>query len=253
MPFTFNFYDTTKKTASSRTAIRAERVKMTVGRFAVPMPAVAAVVILGVFAVGLIANAVLASEPEPEPPFFPRPGPDSKLTLVEDAAVQPVVISDERSATGSPSEKGTVYTWEDGDSTQRVVLQDGLVIQDNNAVNPDDEVIVRGLSESIVQKSTGEVVDSRPVFRSESGGELMTLPGGVLVALDPEWDEQEVEEFFAQNGISLDSVTALAFIQNGFLVDTEPGFPSLELANELAAHDGVEIASPNWWREAQAK
>ena len=216
------------------------------------MPAVAAVVILGAFAVGLIANAVLASEPEPDPPFFPRPGPDSKLTLVEEAVFQPGT-SGERSAIGDPSWQGTVYTWEDGDSNQRVVLQDGLVIQDNNAVNPDDEVIVKGLSESIVQKDTGEIVDSRPVFRSESGGELMTLPGGVLVALDPEWDEQQVQEFFAQNGISLDSVTALEFIENGFLVDTEPGFPSLELANELAAYDGVGIASPNWWREAQAK
>ena len=81
----------------------------------------------------------------------------------------------------------------------------------------------------------------------------MTLPGGVLVALDPEWDQAEVEDFFTQNGISLDSTTELEFIDNGFLIDTGPGFESLDLANELAAQDGVLISSPNWWREAQAK
>ena len=226
---------------------------MTVGRFVVPVPAIAAVAVLGVFAIGLIANAVLASEPEPGPVNFPMPGPGDKLTLVVEAEPRAHVATAERSALGSPSDQGTVYTWEDGDSTQRVVLQDGLVLQDNAAVNPDDDVIVRGFSESIIQKSTGEVVDSRPVFRSESGGDLMTLPGGVLVALDPEWYEQQVEEFFTQNGISLDRISELDFIDNGFLIDTEPGFPSLELANELAANDGVEISSPNWWREAQAK
>ena len=45
----------------------------------------------------------------------------------------------------------------------------------------------------------------------------------------------------------------MGFIENGFVVKTEPGFPSLELANELAARDGVLISSPNWWREVEAK
>ena len=218
-----------------------------------PMPAIAAVVVLGVFAIGLIANAVLASEPEPGPVNFPMPGPDDKLTLVEEAGPQAPAAPAAHSAAGNPSAQGTVYTWEDGDSTQRVVLQNDLSLQENGSVNPGDEVIARGVSESIVQRATGEVVDSRPVFRSESGGGLMTLPGGVLVALDPEWDEQQVEDFFIQNGISLARTTGLDFIENGFLIHTEPGFPSLELANELAANDGVEMSSPNWWREAQAK
>ena len=81
----------------------------------------------------------------------------------------------------------------------------------------------------------------------------MTLPGGVLLALDPEWDGDKVKDFFSQNDISSDRTSELEFIENGFLIDTEPGFPSLELANELAAMDGVVLSSPNWWREAQAK
>ena len=217
------------------------------------MPAIAAVVVLGVFAVGLIANAVLASEPEPGPVNFPMPGPDDKLTLVLQAEPQAPFASAERSATNDPSDRGTVFTWQDGASTQRVVLQDGLVVRDNNAVNSTDDVIVRGDSNSIVQTASSNFSDHLPVFRSESGGELMTLPGGVLVALDPDWDDQQVKEFFTQNGIGLDRISKLDFIENGFLIDTEPGFPSLQLANELAANDGVDISSPNWWREAQAK
>jgi hypothetical protein len=146
-----------------------------------------------------------------------------------------------------------VYTWEDGDRTQRVVLQDDLVVQDNTANTPDDVVVARGVGDSIVRKHPRHTQDDPPVFRSESGGGLMTLPGGVLLALDPDWDQAKVDSFFSQNGISKDRTSELDFIDNGFLVDTEPGFPSLELANELATNDGVLISSPNWWREAEAK
>ena len=133
------------------------------------------------------------------------------------------------------------------------MLQDDLVVQDNDAITPEDEVVARGVADSIVEKEPNDVADPRPVFRSESGGGLMTLPGGVLLALDPDWDGDEVRDFFTQNGISLDRTSELEFIENGFLIDTEPGLPSLELANELAAKDGVLISSPNWWREAAAK
>ena len=51
----------------------------------------------------------------------------------------------------------------------------------------------------------------------------------------------------------MDRVTKLDFIDNGFSVETEPGFPSLDLAKELAEQDGVLISSPNWWSEVEAK
>ena len=82
----------------------------------------------------------------------------------------------------------------------------------------------------------------------------MTLPGGILLALDPECvTGTPVEGFFSRNGISTDRTSELGFLANGFLVETEPGFPSLELANALAAQDGVLSASPNWWREMEAR
>lgn len=81
----------------------------------------------------------------------------------------------------------------------------------------------------------------------------MTLPGGIMLALDPEWDEAQVDSFFSNNGISPGQVSELGFIPNGFLIKTDPGFPSLELANELAEQEGVDISSPNWWTEVEAK
>ena len=103
---------------------------------------------------------------------------------------------------------------------------------------------MKGLASSIVEKQASHGDDAGPVFKSESGGEIMTLPGGVLLALDPDWDETQVEDFFAGNGISKDQISEMTFIENGYVVDTDSGFPSLDLANDLASQDGVLISSP---------
>ena len=63
----------------------------------------------------------------------------------------------------------------------------------------------------------------------------------------------QVEDFFSHNDISTDRISALGFLQSGFLIQTEPGFPSLELANALVGQDGVLISSPNWWTDVEAK
>ena len=90
------------------------------------------------------------------------------------------------------------------------------------------------------------------MFLSESG-ELMTLPGGIVVVLDPEWDADEAAAFFTGNGIAVSRVSSLDYLTNGFFVQTDPGFASLDLANALAGQVGVELSSPNWWRERTAR
>ena len=77
----------------------------------------------------------------------------------------------------------------------------------------------------------------------------MTLPGGVLLVLDPSWTGSEVKRFFSGNGIKASRVTELGFAENAYFVETEPGFPSLQLANTLAGEEGVVISSPNWTTE----
>ena len=144
-----------------------------------------------------------------------------------------------------------VYTYEDGDRTIRVILQGDLVIQETGADTPSDDVVRRTAGGNIVRKPSGQGGADLPVFRSASGGALMTLPGGVLLALDPEWDRAAVNGFFARNNISKGRISELDYIPNGFFVRTEPGFPSLELANALAAQKGVLLSSPNWWREVR--
>ena len=146
-----------------------------------------------------------------------------------------------------------VYTYEDGDRTIRVILQGDLVVEETGADTPTDRVTRRVAGGNIVRRQDARGAADLPVFRSASGGALMTLPGGVLLALDPEWDEAGVNRFFARNNISKARISELDYIPNGFFVRTEPGFPSLELANALAAQKGVLVSSPNWWREIEAR
>ena len=153
---------------------------------------------------------------------------------------------------GGPGQ-GAVYTYEDGDRTIRVILQGDLFVQETGADTPSDDVVRRTARGNIVRKQSGQGGADLPVFRSASGGALMTLPGGVLLALDPEWDGAMVNGFFARNNISKTRISELDYIPNGFFVRTEPGFPSLELANALAAQKGVVFSSPNWWSEVEAK
>lgn len=229
---------------------------------AAPVLIVAAVVLLaGAVGAIVVARGVLASEPAGTPPPTPLelPEPPDKLQVVSDSQPQvpapvssaPVVSRSEAAA--AIEDQGNTYSWKDGDRTLNVVLQDDLVVQDSGDIAPGAEVVARGAADSIVRVKSAGNEDSLPVFRSQSGGGLMTLPGGVLLSLDAEWDEDQVESFFSQNGISMDQVEPLGFLPNGFLVKTAPGFPSLELANSLAAQDGVEVSSPNWWTQFEAK
>ena len=217
------------------------------GPAAMPEPGLAAVLETGP---AVAPKAELAAMPEPGPKATPvtQMGGPSEGTRSELEGASP----------------GTVYTYQDGDRTLRVVLQPPKQSQENVAsvtdvasVTEDGVVKADGISKkgelgSITRQQSGPG-DDQPVFRSESGGELMTLPGGIMLALDPEWDQAAVEEFFSRNGISLDRTSELDFLDNGFFVETEPGFPSLELANALAGQDGVIISSPNWAREVELK
>ena len=256
---------------------------MKLGRVVIPTVATVAVILLGVVAVALVARGVLASEPTSEPDPTPTPASvvDSstestpvpevtvdladtpneitfELPVLPDKSLSPKSQTTQRSTGATRSEppvqpEGKTYSWEDGDRTLNVVLQEDLVVQKTSEVTAADVVVSKGVVDSIVEKQTSHGSDAGPVFKSESGGELMTLPGGVLLALDPTWDETQVEDFFSENGISADQVSELDFIPNGFVIETGSGFPSLDLANEIASQEGVLISSPNWSREVETK
>ena len=121
---------------------------------------------------------------------------------------------------------GPVYAWHDGDRTLTARLQGSLVAEQQDGAG--------GAHSEIVPRSEESPdAESYPVFRSQSGA-LMTLPGGLLLLLDPEWDQARVDRFFADNSIAKGRVSERAFGEHAFFVATDPGFPSLNLANALA-------------------
>ena len=149
--------------------------------------------------------------------------------------------------------QGDPYTWQDGDRTMTVKLQTDLVVEKDSRGLPRDVVSANEDGTNVVKSADAQSKsDTLPVFRSDSGA-LMTLPGGVLLVLSSEWNQAETNAFFSNNGIKMDRVSELGYVANGFFIETEPGFPSLDLANALAVQDGVEISSPNWGRDATRK
>ena len=145
-------------------------------------------------------------------------------------------------ATGSESvPREGIYTWRDGDRVMQVQLVSGMPLGSKSV----GSLGKRGAAPG------ADATEADPVFRSEPGGNLMTLPGGVLLVLDSSWTPSKVGEFFAGNGIDSSRVSELGFLENAYLVETNPGFPSLLLANALAAQEGVVISSPNWRTEIE--
>ena len=180
---------------------------------------------------------------------------DSSVTSKKQEPIGVVDLDSPRK--GSPGATGPVegdpYTWQDGDRTMTVKLQTDLVVEKDSGGLPRDVVSAEEGGTNVVRSADRQSKsETLPVFRSESGG-LMTLPGGVLLVLNSEWSQAKTNAFFSNHGIKMDRVSELDYVANGFFVETEPGFPSLDLANALAGKDGVEISSPNWGREATPK
>ena len=164
-----------------------------------------------------------------------------EATPGQDAALEAVVRN-------AISNLGAVYTWQDGEHTRRVRLVPALTVQGSASTITSDVVLANDGVRSIVQRQARHGNVAGPVFLAESGGGLMLLPGGVVLALDPEWDEAHVDRFFSDSGIARSRVTRGEFAENGFLVETEAGFASLTLANALAGKAGVLFSVPNWQR-----
>ena len=152
------------------------------------------------------------------------------------------------------SAQSASYSWHDGDRTIQVWFDPNLVVQpDADGISRDDVVSSSGeATKGRGESSESAPVKGDPVFWSNSG-ELMALPGGAVVVLDPSWDAARADAFFERNGIDSERLSALGFVANGFYIETEPGFASLSLANSLASQPGVELASPDWWVERVTK
>jgi len=168
-------------------------------------------------------------------PAPPEPWPQPQILHVEVDGDNAVIISgqaaqvsqrgEEGSGVPSPS-KGEKFIWHNGDREASVWQDTRLVVGD------------------VISGGWGDPYG--PVFWSQSDN-LMALPGGVVLFLDPTWNAASVEAFMRSNDIDSSDLKAFEGLINSFEVKTEPGFPSLRLANTLAGQGGVIVSSPNWW------
>lgn len=92
-----------------------------------------------------------------------------------------------------------------------------------------------------------------PVYRegNSPAGRLMTLPGGVLVKLNPEWTDTQARAWATNKGLSVSQ--RLNITGNWYLLASTPGNAALELANQLHASGEVLSATPNWWKQTKPR
>ncbi|HEX5514281.1 MAG TPA: hypothetical protein VFY81_07780 [Gammaproteobacteria bacterium] len=92
-----------------------------------------------------------------------------------------------------------------------------------------------------------------PVLRDapSKAAPMRALPGQIIVYLNPDWSEPEARAWLQAHG--LDAIQQLNFGHNVFLLRSEPGLASLELANRLRQQPGVAAAMPNWWQELETR
>ncbi len=186
---------------------------------------------------------------------------DAAITVGADPEVtgprtrEPIVIvvdEDEDPQTGKSgsgrnleSAQGAEYVYFDGPNRRTVTIQTDLAMVTTSSA--------QGQTRSLVRRSEvalGAVTE--PVFRSDTG-QVMTLPGGVLIKFEDSWSQGQISQFFSRNGITPDRYVEESYAPNAYFIETAAGLPSLELANLLAAQDGVVYSLPNWQAEATTR
>jgi hypothetical protein len=167
------------------------------------------------------------------------------------------------------------YVWYDGERQQQVWLDPELVAEfgakkDASTVRslyPQAEALPAGRGNVTIYRLKGASVSDAtrnlrgaqasgqfsPVLRdsADKSGPMRALPGHVIVKLNPGWDSGKVQSWLAQKDLQV--VRKLEFAPNTYLIKSEPGLASLELANQLYKSGEVVAAMPDWWREVHTR
>ncbi|NOX76158.1 MAG: hypothetical protein GXP17_05985 [Gammaproteobacteria bacterium] len=165
------------------------------------------------------------------------------------------------------------YVWHDGDRERTVWLNPQLVAEfDSNAKsqsalkaayssavevsakrgsirlwrlnnNVKAKTAIRGLKSNSMTGKFSPVLHDGP----SSSGRMRSLPGNIIVHLDPSWEQDLIDGWLIQNNLEI--VRKLNIGPNIFVIKTESGLAALEMANSL--HDAGEVvaAYPDWWKE----
>lgn len=180
----------------------------------------------------------------------------------------------------SNSEELTVqqpYVWYDGDRERTVWLNPQLVVEFNpseesrsafKTANSSAEEIpfkqgsirLWKLSENVTAKTAMQSLNSShansrysPVLQDgpSSSGRMRALPGNIIIHLDPSWQQPAVDIWLEKN--KLEVVRKLNIGANIFVIKTDAGLASLEIANSFHQTDGVVAAYPDWWTEVATR
>lgn len=103
-----------------------------------------------------------------------------------------------------------------------------------------------GVSQSLATLATTPAVKLSPVFHIN--GQRMALPGGVLVTFEPGWSADQVAQWAQAQQLELGHKLNMG---NVYLVGSDVGLASLDLANRIHESGQVVSASPNWWYDLQ--
>ena len=92
-----------------------------------------------------------------------------------------------------------------------------------------------------------------PVFHDvpNASGSMRSLPGNVIVYLDPDWGADRIGQWLQQNGYLV--VKRLEMRANAYILKTGTGIEALQLANKLYQSGQVVAAFPDWWLETATR
>ena len=185
-----------------------------------------------------------------------------------------LITSTALAAPSKASKKGKntrSYHWYDGKTKRKVWMNDKLVSEfgtDEVRRNFSDAKPVQGrfgnariyrlenyTSEHVSRSmhSRSNAVNVSPIFHDVNSptAAMRALPGNVIVVLKKNRSEEEATAWL--KGRNLQVLEKLPFSKNAFLVKSESGLSTLQLANELYETGELEISQPDWWTEGEAK
>ncbi|NOX43497.1 MAG: hypothetical protein GXP19_07170 [Gammaproteobacteria bacterium] len=182
----------------------------------------------------------------------------------------------------SNSEELTVqqpYVWYDGDRERTVWLNPQLVVEFNpseesrsafKTANSSAEEIpfkqgsirLWKLSKNVTARTTIQSLKSMhanaksrysPVLQDgpSNSGRMRALPGNIIIHLDPSWEQVAVDTWLEKNKLVV--VRKLNIGPNIFVIKTDSGLASLEIANKFHESGEVVAAYPDWWTEVATR
>jgi hypothetical protein len=176
-----------------------------------------------------------------------RPHPVRRLGL---AAASLGALVAALPAAGAPP---TSHYWYDGDVRRPLYVDDTQVADFSEGRDPKSPVLRSAIAAKAAGASSPAPGAQSPVFKdaAHAGARSRALPGGVVVRLKQPLPEGQAREFLRQRG--LEPLRPIGEHSGMWLVQSEPGVKSLDLANQLHESGEFAGASPNWWQARTLK